>query len=102
MIHVIAVIELKPDSRQKFLAEFAQIVPEVKAEAGCIEYGATIDKATGIERQAPLRDNVVTIVEKWEDVASLEAHLNAPHMGVYREKVKDFVVSGKLHILEPV
>ena len=35
------------------------------------------------------------------DVAALEAHLNAPHIGVYREKVKDYVVSGKLHILTP-
>lgn len=101
MIHVIAVIELKPNTRDQFLAEFAKVVPEVKAEKGCIEYGATIDLKTGIERQAPVRDNIVTIVEKWEDVPALEAHLDAPHMNAYREQIKDFVVSGKLHVLEP-
>ena len=102
MIHVIAVIEVQPGTREAFLNEFNNIVPEVQREPGCIEYGATIDLKTDIQRQAPLRENVVTIVEKWEDVAALEAHLNAPHMATYREHVKEFVVSGKLHILQPM
>lgn len=101
MIHVLAVVEVHAGKREAFLAEFRKIVPEVLAEAGCIEYGAAVDLPTTIGRQAPLRENVVTIVEKWSDVAALEAHLNAPHIGAYREKVKDFVVSGKLHILTP-
>ncbi len=101
MIHVIAVVEVHPGKRDAFLTEFRQIVPEVRAEKGCVEYGAAIDAVTKIGRQAPVRDNVVTIVEKWVDVASLEAHLNAQHMAAYRERVKDFVVSGKLYILDP-
>lgn len=101
MIHVIAVIEVQPGTRDRFLAEFAKIVPAVKEEHGCLEYGATVDLPTRLERQAPIRENVVTIVEKWTDVAALEAHLNASHMTHYREQVKDFVVSGKLHILDP-
>lgn len=101
MIHVIAVVEVHPGKRDAFLTEFRQIVPEVRAEKGCLEYGAAIDLPTKITRQAPLRENVVSIIEKWVDVAALEAHLNAPHMAAYRDKVKDFVVSGKLHILDP-
>jgi len=101
MIHVIAVVEVHAGKRDAFLAEFRQIVSAVRAEKGCIEYGAAVDLPTKIGRQAPVRENVVTIVEKWDDVAALEAHLNAAHMATYRERVKDFVVSGKLHILDP-
>ena len=101
MIHVIATVELAEGEREAFLAEFRQIVPLVRAEAGCLEYGAAIDLATGIPVQGPPRDNVVTIVEKWESVEALQAHLQAPHMLAYRPKVKEFVRSVKLQVLQP-
>lgn len=101
MIHVIATIELKPGTRAAFLAEFRKVVPDVRAEFGSIEYGAAVDLDTKIEKQAPLRDDVVTIVEKWEDVPSLEAHLVAPHMAAYRERIKDYVQGAQLQILQP-
>ena len=34
-------------------------------------------------------------------LAALKAHLVAPHMVAYRPKVKEFVLSSKLQILEP-
>ncbi len=43
----------------------------------------------------------MTVVEKWEDIPSLEAHLMAPHMLEYRAKVKDLVQSTQVLILEP-
>ncbi|MBP1777462.1 MAG: hypothetical protein H6Q86_3472, partial [candidate division NC10 bacterium] len=51
--------------------------------------------------QIPLRENVVTIVEKWESLQALHAHLVAPHMATYRERVKDYVVGATLQILDP-
>ena len=66
MIFVIATIELKPGKREAFLAEFNRNVPNVRAEKGCLEYGPTVDVKTDIKAQIPLRENVVTIVEKWE------------------------------------
>ena len=41
------------------------------------------------------------VVEKWEDIEALEAHLVAPHMLAYRERVKSMVRSATLHILQP-
>lgn len=102
MIHVIATIELVDDKREAFLAEFRKIVPLVKAERGCLEYGPTIDVLTSIPAQGPARDHVVTVVEKWESIESLLAHLGAPHMAAYRPKVKDFIKGSKLQILQPV
>jgi len=101
MIHVIATIELHPGRRDDFLAEFRTIVPSVLAEEGCIEYGPAVDTPTDIGAQLPARENVVTVVEKWESVAHLKRHAVAPHMEAYRPKVKDMVIRTSLMILEP-
>jgi quinol monooxygenase YgiN len=101
MIHVIATIELHPGARDAFLGEFRKIVPAVRAEAGCLEYGPTVDATTDIAAQPPRRENVVTVVEKWADLPALKAHLVAPHMLEYRPRVKDLVRGVTLQILEP-
>ena len=101
MIHVIAEIDINEGRREAFLEEFNRVVPLVLDEDGCIEYGATIDARTGIERQAPLRDHSVTIVEKWSGIDALQAHLDSEHMASYRERVKDLVAGATLRILEP-
>ena len=101
MIHVIATIEVVAGKRDNFLAEFHRNVPKVLGEDGCLEYGPTLDVATGIGAQIPLRENVVTIVEKWANLDALRAHLVAPHMTEYRERVKGLVVGVKLQVLQP-
>jgi len=101
MVHVLATVELRPDTRARFLAEFNDNVPRVLAEAGCLEYGATIDLATEFGNQPPLRPDVVVIVEKWADLDALRAHLAAPHMTTYRTRVRDFVIRSSLQVLEP-
>jgi quinol monooxygenase YgiN len=73
----------------------------VRAEAGCLEYGPTVDVASGIAAQGSPRSDVVTVVEKWSDLAALKAHLVAPHMEDYRPRVKSLVRSTALQILEP-
>jgi quinol monooxygenase YgiN len=102
MIHVIATIELVEGKRDAFLEEFRKIVPLVRAEAGCLDYGPTIDQPTDIPVQGPPRENVVVIVEKWESLEALQAHLVAPHMAAYRPRVKDLVRSVQLQVLRPV
>jgi len=101
MIFVIATIEVKPGKREAFLAEFHKNMPNVRAEKGCLEYGPTVDLKTDIKAQIPLRENVVTVVEKWGSLPALQAHLAAPHMATYRERVKDYVAGVALQILEP-
>ena len=101
MICVIATIEVAPGRRGEFLSEFAKVVPKVLAEAGCLEYGPMVDLPTNIEAQPPARDDVVTVVDKWESLDALEAHLSAPHMLEYRKAVKELVVRASLQVLEP-
>ena len=102
MIHVIATVELKADKRDAFLTEFRRLVPVVRAEAGCLEYGPAVDVPTGLPAQLAIRDNVVIIVEKWEGLEALRAHLSAPHMTEYRGRAKDLVSRVELQVLQPV
>ena len=99
MIHVIATVHCRPGCREDFLVQFRQIVPDVLAEDGCLEYGPAVDTDTGLDNQHR-DDNRVTIIEKWESLPHLEAHLVAPHMLAYRPKVSDFVESAELRVLE--
>lgn len=101
MIYVIATIELVPGKRADFLREFNANVPAVRAEEGCIEYVPAVDLQTSIAAQGTARENVVTVVEKWADTEALEAHLIAPHMVTYRNRVKDMVQHVALQVLEP-
>jgi quinol monooxygenase YgiN len=100
MIHVIATIEVRPGRRKELIAEYHRLVPLVRAEAGCIEYGPTVDVASGLAVQPPVRENVLVIVEKWESLEALKAHTQAPHMTAYREAVKNIVVGVELLVLE--
>lgn len=100
MIHVIAQIHLRPGTREPFLEEFHKIVPLVLKEEGCLEYGPAIDALTPIDAQEIEPDRVV-VVEKWESVQHLEAHLKSEHMRDYRPKVRDYVIATVLQILKP-
>ena len=100
MIHVIATIELVSGTKERFLAEFKANVPAVLREAGCLEYGPTIDFQSGLPAQNSVGPNVVVVVEKWSDLNALNAHLQAPHMIAYRTRVKDFVVHMGLQVLQ--
>ena len=102
MICVIATIEVVPGRRDELLAATRQIVPKVRAEKGCIEYGPMIDKASGLPAQGPVRPDVVTMIEKWESLAALEAHLKTPHMAEYFQRTENLRRGLSLQILEPV
>ena len=101
MIHVIATIETAPGRRDDFLAAFAELVPDVRAEPGCIEYGPAVDLPTPIADRAEPQENVVVVIEKWESVEALKKHLEAPQMLRYRRTVKDIVAGVSIRVLEP-
>ena len=99
MINVLASIKVKSGKKTEFIKIFKSNVPAVKNEKGCIEYVPTIDFDSKLSAQK-LDGDVVTIIEKWESFEDLKAHLGAPHMATYREKVKDMVESVSLKVLQ--
>jgi len=102
MIHVIATITVAPESLEKFVDLFKENIPAVQAEDGCIAYGLTTDADSGIPIQVGPRDSVVTVVEQWESLSHLNAHLASPHMAEYREATEGMVAGVSLQVLEPV
>ena len=102
MIHVIATIEVKPDGLAEFLDIFRANIPAVLAEDGCISYELTVDDPDSAKLDITPRDSVATVVEAWENIDALAAHLQAPHMKIYKQNTKDLVTNAKVNILKPV
>ena len=102
MIQVIATIELKPGCREDFLPLLNDNVPKVKAEDGCLAYDPCVDIDSGLLSQGKISNDVVTLVEAWSSLEALQAHLKAPHMAEYREKVKDMVTNVTIQVLKPI
>jgi quinol monooxygenase YgiN len=101
MVNVIASIHTKEGRQSEFIEIFKSNMPYVLKEKGCIEYMLTIDVPTGLPPQE-MNKNVVTVIEKWSSIENLKAHLSAPHMLKYRERVKDLVEKLSLKVLKEV
>ena len=101
MIHVIAIITAKPGQRETILQHFRANTPAVRAEAGCIEYGAAVDAENALPFQTPWGPDTFVVVEKWNSMDALKAHAAAPHMAAYGAKTKEFIASRVIHIMQP-
>ena len=102
MIHVVAVITAKPGMRETILKAFLANVPAVRAEKGCIEYGAAIDADPALAFQTNWGPETFLVIEKWESIEALKAHAAAPHMAAYGAKTREMIASRVIHILQPV
>jgi quinol monooxygenase YgiN len=101
MIHVVAVITAKPAMRDSILQAFRANVPAVRAEKGCIEYGAAVDAENALAFQTKYGPDTFVVVEKWESMDALKAHAAAPHMAAYGARTKEMIASRVIHILSP-
>ena len=101
MLTVIAEIRTRPGQhhRQAVLAQFTKIIPTVLKEDGCHGYAPMVDHAASVSFQTTAPDSIV-MVEVWESVAHLEAHLQTPHMKAWSEAVKADVLDTTIRILE--
>jgi len=101
MVHVLAMITTKPGLRDAVLETFNANVPAVRAEQGCIEYGAAVDADGAGGFQTPLGPDSLVVIEKWESADALKAHAASPHMRAYAAKTKDLLASRVIHVLSP-
>jgi quinol monooxygenase YgiN len=101
MIHVIAVITANAGQRDTVLEAFRANVPAVRAERGCIEYGAALDTEGFGSFQTKFGPDTFVVVEKWASADALKAHAAAPHMAAYAAKTKPMIASRVIHVLSP-
>ena len=101
MIHVVAVITAKPGMRDSILQAFRANVPAVRAEDGCIEYGAATDADNALAFQTKCGPDTFLVIEKWASMDALKAHAAAPHMAAYGAKTREMIASRVIHILAP-
>ena len=101
MISALATIEVNDGQRDAFLAIFKEVVPKVLAEEGCVEYGPWVDVQNAILDPSAIRGNVVAVIEKWESLEALTAHLAAPHMLEFRKATEGMRAGIGLQILGP-
>lgn len=99
MVHVLVAIRVRAGKVEEFVQVFKDNLPNVHAEEGCIEYFPALDVASPLGIQVT-DAQVVTIIERWETMAHLEAHMTAPHMLVYRDRVKDLVEEISARVVE--
>ena len=98
MVHVLAIITAKPGQRARILEAYRANVDAVRAEAGCIEYGAAVDvEGMGTAAYGP---DTFVVIEKWESADHLKAHAVAPHMKAYASKVREWTAERAIHVLE--
>ena len=64
MIHVIAIITAKPNQRATILDHYRNNVAAVRAEQGCIEYGAVVDADNALAFQTEYGKDTFVVVEK--------------------------------------
>ncbi len=102
MICVIATMETAAGRRDDLIELFRPLMPQVRAEPGCIDYTAMIDTRSGMAEQEPLRPNALVVVEKWESLDALQAHLKTLHMAEYFRHAEELQVTMQLQVFEPV
>ncbi len=101
MISVLATIETVEGRRDEFLKIFKELVPKVLAEEGCVEYGPWVDVPNSIIDPPAIRENVVMVIEKWESLEALQAHIETPHVVEFLQAIDGLRVGISLQILGP-
>ena len=100
MVFVLATIELAEGVRDTFLEHMKDLVPQVRAEAGCLQYQPAVDVRAELPVEQQVCDDTVIMVEAWESVAALQAHLAAPHMEAFLGTVEPLVKKLSLRVVE--
>ncbi|MGY1808836.1 putative quinol monooxygenase [Blastococcus sp. SYSU D00669] len=76
-ILIVGTIQVEPARREELLAAIRPLVRRTRTEEpGCLAYAFTADTVD---------DDVVQVVERWQDEASLAAHFEHPNFAATKE-----------------
>ena len=102
-VWVLCRFDLKPEvSRAEYIEKTKSILAAVRAEKGCCEYRLLGDAATDWDKPQRFGERTLWMLEKWESVAALQAHLQTPHMKAFGPTVRPMRSASTFHVLEDV
>lgn len=90
MIYVIATIAIKPEKREETLAAARVAIAATQQEKGCISYDL---------HESVTQPGTFVFVERWENRAAVDAHMNAEHFKVWRKAGAEGIASRKIEIV---
>jgi quinol monooxygenase YgiN len=91
MIHLIATLKIDPESLDEIARIVRPCIEETRKEAGCISYDLN---------QSLSDPGTLVFVERWKDMASLDAHFETPHLKAWREAGGPYFLDRKIEIIE--
>jgi len=102
-VYVLCRFDLKPDaSIADYTNKTLAVVPTVRAEDGCRMYTLLRDAATDWDRPMRFGERTMWMLEKWDSVDALKAHLETPHMKAFGPSVRPMRTASTFHVLESV
>ncbi len=91
MIYVIARAEILPEKFSEYVAALRRLVPQVRAEEGCLGYDPCVDlEGDGVGR-------FITIVEKWASKEHWQSHMRTAHMNEFRTVARPLRVGNTVY-----
>jgi quinol monooxygenase YgiN len=102
MLHVVVTMRIKQGRMEEFLAACKELRPLVLGEPGCLAYDYTRDVPSPFDAQPRTEPDRITLLERWESLDALRAHLATPHMKAAGAKMKDLRESSEVHLTESI
>ena len=102
MIHILVTMVVKEGRMKEFLSIGEKLRSQVLKEKGCLAYDYTREIASPLGIQEPVDPDRITLVERWESVEALKAHMDAPHMKELGPKMGDLRSSVVARVVEPI
>lgn len=100
-VYVLCRFDLKADADiADYKKKTLDVIPKVHAEKGCRLYTLLEDAKT--DWKAPMRfgERTFWMVEKWDSIEDLKAHIQAPHMKAFAPTVSGMRTSSTFHVLK--
>ncbi len=88
--------------RATYIAKTKEILAKVRAEPGCLEYRLVGDAVTDWEKPQRSGEKVLWMIEHWDSIQSLKAHLETPHMKAFGPVAQPLRSSGTFQVFEDV
>ena len=102
MLNVVVTMMIKEGHMPDFLAVCRELRPKVLREPGCGGYDYYKDAPWPQAVNKPAEPSRVTLLERWETPAALQAHLDSPHMKEFASRVKDLRTGVEVRVVEPL